>query len=52
MDGLEAVEGIGDPFRQDLWRLSRFTLQSLRPGLQLEEKEKGLWDEEQPLPGE
>lgn len=44
MDSLEDVEGIGDPFRQDLWRLSRFTVQSLRP-LPLE----GLWDE---APGE
>lgn len=37
------VEGV-DPFREDLWRLSRFTLQSLQP------LEALPWNEE--LPGE
>ena len=41
MEDVERTEG--DPFQQDLWRLSRFTVQSLQP---LE----ALWTED--LPGE
>lgn len=43
MEGVKAVKAV-DPFREDLWRLSRFTLQSLQP------LEALPWNEE--LPGE
>lgn len=43
MEGVKGVKAV-DPFREDLWRLSRFTLQSLQP------LEALPWNEE--LPGE